>query len=132
MRMRLLGREATIRQRRCAPVPWQTFRSVGFDLACLPALAGEARHRVRSARTSGRATRIPEKVAIDPAQGKKPEPPGPRGDQAVALLAEGFDMLEEDLDKETFFAIVRRTYWSSADGSPARQLMQTLIGTLDF
>ena len=53
-------------------------------------------------------------------------------DHAVELLAEGFDMLEEDLDKETFFAVVRRTYWASADGSPARQLMQTLIGKLDF
>jgi hypothetical protein len=41
-------------------------------------------------------------------------------------------MLEEDLDKERFFAFVRRTYWASADGSPARTLMQTLIGKLDF
>ena len=35
---------------------------------------------------------------------------------AIALLAEGFDMLEEDLDKERFFALVRRTYWESPDG----------------
>ena len=40
----------------------------------------------------------------------------------IALLAEGFDMLEEDLDKERFFAFARRTYWESADGSPARAL----------
>jgi HEAT repeat protein len=51
---------------------------------------------------------------------------------AIALLAEGFDMLEEDLDKERFFALVRRTYWESAEGSPTRDLMQTLIGKLDF
>ncbi len=51
---------------------------------------------------------------------------------AIALMAEGFDMLEEDLDKERFFALVRRTYWESPDGSPDRQLMQTLIGKLDF
>jgi HEAT repeat protein len=51
---------------------------------------------------------------------------------AIDLLAEGFDMLEEDLDKERFFAFARRTYWASADGSPARELMQTLIGRLDF
>ena len=51
---------------------------------------------------------------------------------AIELVAEGFDMLEEDLDKETFFAFVRRTYWASADGSPTRSLMQTLIGKLDF
>jgi len=53
-------------------------------------------------------------------------------DQALSLLAEGFDMLEEDLDKERFFAFARRTYWESADSSPRRALMQTLIGKLDF
>ncbi len=53
-------------------------------------------------------------------------------DAALSLLAEGFDMLEEDLDKERFFATARRTYWQSADGSPRRALMQTLIGKLDF
>ena len=48
------------------------------------------------------------------------------------LLAEGFDMLEEDLDKERFFALVRRTYWQSAEKSTARALMQRLIGELAF
>lgn len=51
---------------------------------------------------------------------------------AVALMAEGFDILEEDLDKERFFALVRRSYWDSPEGSTDRQLMQTLIGQLDF
>lgn len=51
---------------------------------------------------------------------------------AIALMSEGFDMLEEDLDKERFFALVRRTYWDSPEGSADRQLMQTLIGKLDF
>jgi HEAT repeat protein len=51
---------------------------------------------------------------------------------AIALVGEGFDMLEEDLDKERFFALVRRTYWDSKEGSPSRDLMQTLIGKLDF
>ena len=55
-----------------------------------------------------------------------------RRDVAVSLLAEGFDMLEEDLDKERFFALARRTYWESPEGSPRRALMQTLIGKLDF
>lgn len=50
----------------------------------------------------------------------------------IALLGEGFDMLEEDLDKERFYALVRRTFWESADASPRRALMQTLIGKLDF
>jgi HEAT repeat protein len=51
---------------------------------------------------------------------------------AIALVAEGFDMLEEDLDKERFFALARRTYWESPESSPRRALMQTLIGKLDF
>jgi HEAT repeat protein len=51
---------------------------------------------------------------------------------ALSLVAEGFDMLEEDLDKERFFASVRRTYWASAEGSPTKALMQSLIGNLDF
>jgi hypothetical protein len=56
----------------------------------------------------------------------------PNQKQATELLAEGFDMLEEDLDKEAFFATVRRTYWESAERSTRRQLMQALIGKLDF
>jgi HEAT repeat protein len=52
--------------------------------------------------------------------------------KAIDLLAEGFDMLEEDLDKEIFFTTVRRAYWQSAAGSASRDLMQTLIGKLDF
>lgn len=51
---------------------------------------------------------------------------------ALALVAEGFDMLEEDLDKERFFAFVRRTYWSATEGSATKTLMQTLIRNLDF
>ena len=38
---------------------------------------------------------------------------------AMALVAEGFDMLEEDLDKERFFASVRRTYWELRRGLAA-------------
>ncbi|PYR37172.1 MAG: hypothetical protein DMF89_07780 [Acidobacteria bacterium] len=56
----------------------------------------------------------------------------PRQAEAVALVAEGFDMLEEDLEKERFFALARRTYWDSKAGSAAQALMQTLIGKLDF
>jgi HEAT repeat protein len=51
---------------------------------------------------------------------------------AIALLADGFDMLEEDLDKERFFAFARRTFWESPESSPRRALMQNLIGKLDF
>jgi HEAT repeat protein len=53
-------------------------------------------------------------------------------EQALTLLDEGFEMLEEDLDKERFFALARRTYWESPESSPSRSLMQTVIGRLDF
>jgi hypothetical protein len=52
--------------------------------------------------------------------------------EAIALLAEGFDMLQEDFEKERFFAFVRRTYWASPENAPTRDLMQTLISRLDF
>jgi HEAT repeat protein len=52
--------------------------------------------------------------------------------RAIDLVAEGFDQLEEDLDKETFFAAVRHGYWDSPEGSATRDLMQTLIGKLEF
>ena len=49
----------------------------------------------------------------------------------MTLLAEGFDMLEEDYEKERFFAFARQTFWNSPE-APTRALMQTLIGKLDF
>jgi len=52
--------------------------------------------------------------------------------EVVALLAEGVEMLDEDLDKERFFAMARRTYWDAPQGASTRTLMQALIGKLDF
>ncbi len=51
---------------------------------------------------------------------------------AIGLVAEGFDMLEEDLEEEQFFATVRRGYWAAADGSATRRLAEQLITKLDF
>lgn len=51
---------------------------------------------------------------------------------AVALLGESFDMLEEDLDEERFYATVRRGYWAAPENGPARKLAETLIQSLDF
>jgi HEAT repeat protein len=51
---------------------------------------------------------------------------------ALALLSEGFDMLEEDLEEERFFATVRRSYWAAAAASPTRALCEQLITKLDF
>lgn len=53
-------------------------------------------------------------------------------DGAIALVAEGFDMLEEDLEEERFFAAVRRAFWAAPDGSPTRLLCEQLITRLDF
>jgi HEAT repeat protein len=51
---------------------------------------------------------------------------------AVSLIAEGFDMLEEDYEEESFFAAVRRGYWQAAESSPARRIGQMLIDKLEF
>ena len=51
---------------------------------------------------------------------------------AISLMAEGFDMLEEDLEEEQFYVTVRRGYWAAADASATRRLSELLITTLDF
>ena len=53
-------------------------------------------------------------------------------DGAIALIAEGFDMLEEDYEEESFFATVRRGYWQAAEDSATRRVGQTLIEKLEF
>jgi HEAT repeat protein len=50
----------------------------------------------------------------------------------IVLIGEAFDMLEEDLDEERFFATVRRGYWASPEGSPTRKIAAALIQTLEF
>ena len=51
---------------------------------------------------------------------------------AILLLGESFDMLEEDLEEERFYAAVRRSYWAAPVNAPARKIAETLIQTLDF
>ena len=53
-------------------------------------------------------------------------------DAAISLIGEGFDMLEEDYEEESFFATVRRGYWRSAESSPTRSVGQALIDKLEF
>jgi HEAT repeat protein len=50
----------------------------------------------------------------------------------IVLLGEAFDMLEEDLEEERFFATIRRGYWAAPEGSPARRIATALIQTLEF
>ena len=56
--------------------------------------------------------------------------PDPGG--AIDLIAEGFDMLEEDYEEESFFVAVRRGYWQAAENSAARNVRQALIENLEF
>lgn len=56
----------------------------------------------------------------------------PERQGAIALLAEGFDMLQEDLEEEQFFVTVRRAYWNAPETSPLRALAEQLIGKLEF
>lgn len=51
---------------------------------------------------------------------------------AVLLLRDAFDMLEEDYEEERFFATIRREYWKAPEGSPGRTAAETLIQTLEF
>jgi HEAT repeat protein len=53
-------------------------------------------------------------------------------DAAIDLIAEGFDMLEEDYEEENFFAAVRRGYWLAAEASATRTVGQMLIEKLQF
>ena len=53
-------------------------------------------------------------------------------DGAISLIAEGFDMLEEDYEEESFFVAVRRGYWQAAESSPTRRIGHALIEKLEF
>jgi len=53
-------------------------------------------------------------------------------DQAVLLLRDAFDMLEEDYEEERFYATVRRAYWKAPEGSLTRVVADTLIQKLEF
>jgi HEAT repeat protein len=52
--------------------------------------------------------------------------------EAIALIGEGFDMLEEDYEEESFFAAVRRGYWRADEKSATREIGQLLIEKLEF
>jgi HEAT repeat protein len=56
----------------------------------------------------------------------------PNGREAIDLLSEGFDMLQEDLEEEQFFVTIRREYWSAPERTPVRAVAEQLIAKLDF
>jgi HEAT repeat protein len=51
---------------------------------------------------------------------------------AALLLRDAFDMLEEDYEKERFFATVRHSYWQAPQGTSDRKVADALIQTLEF
>jgi HEAT repeat protein len=51
---------------------------------------------------------------------------------AILLLREAFDMLEEDFEEERFFVRMRRAYWEAPEGSSTRLTAEKLIQTLEF
>ena len=51
---------------------------------------------------------------------------------AISLIAEGFEMLEEDYEEESFFVAVRRGYWQAAESTPTRRVGQALIDKMEF
>ena len=51
---------------------------------------------------------------------------------SLTLLREAFDMLDEDMAEERFYAYVRRAYWESADGSAARAVAEATLQALEF
>ena len=53
-------------------------------------------------------------------------------DEAVLVIRDGFDMLDEDFEEERFFMIARVLFWTNSDGSRARAVAATLIEMLDF
>lgn len=57
-----------------------------------------------------------------------------RSDQAeaITLLREGFDMLEEDFLEEQFYVQTRRAFWAAEDVSPQKQTAETLVQMLEF
>jgi HEAT repeat protein len=115
-------------------------RSAAGGLAAL-AIAGNA-EAVDHLIDGGTPTRDPERAAIALALGtvalRNPtilmRALEARTDTtgAIELLREAFDMLDEDFEEERFFALVRRTYWESAEGSPSRRVAELLIQRLEF
>jgi len=57
---------------------------------------------------------------------------GPAGDAALLLLRDAFDMLDEDLEEERFFAAARRAYWAAPSDSAGRRVAEALIRVLEF
>ena len=53
-------------------------------------------------------------------------------EESLVLLRDAFDMLDEDMAEERFYAHLRREYWESAAGSDARAAAEATLRMLEF
>ena len=53
-------------------------------------------------------------------------------DAVVELLADAFDMLDENFEEERFYVAVRQAFWAAPAGSARRKVAETLIQKLEF
>jgi HEAT repeat protein len=53
-------------------------------------------------------------------------------DQALQLLRDGFDLLEDDFGEEQFFVAVRNAYFTEPEGSARKAVIQAVINALEF
>jgi HEAT repeat protein len=51
---------------------------------------------------------------------------------SLRLLRDAFDMLDEDLAKEQFYVLMRRSYWGADAGSPEQRFAERAIQVLEF
>lgn len=56
----------------------------------------------------------------------------PMPDAELLLLRDAFDMLDEDLAEERFYARMRQSYWAAADGSVTRTFTEAALRVLEF
>ena len=71
------------------------------------------------------ALRAPDIVRV--ALERRAEP-----DAELLLLRDAFDMLDEDLAEERFYANMRQSYWEAPEGSTSRVLAETALRVLEF
>lgn len=56
----------------------------------------------------------------------------PAREDAILVLRDAFDMLNEDFEEERFYVAVRREFWTAPEGSAVRRVAEDLIRMLEF
>ena len=82
---------------------------------------------------AGSPARAPLALAVGTVALRRPGVVGAALEEpALTLLREAFEMLDEDMAEERFYAYVRREYWGSAEGSAARAAAEAALRALEF